>query len=56
MESDKIRATFEDAKRYGNKPIVHLRSIHTPVAKASALEKLSGKDFQGMSKDFLAYL
>ena len=38
VESDNIRATFEFAKRYGNKPIVHLRSIHTPVAKASAFQ------------------
>ena len=46
VESDNMRATFEFAKRYGNKPIVHLRSVHSPVAKASALEKFQQKSFR----------
>ena len=28
VESENVQATFEFAKRYGNKPIVHLRSVH----------------------------
>ena len=50
-----MRATFEFAKRYGNERITHLRSVHSPATKASALERLSAKVFQGMSKDFIAY-
>ena len=54
VESDNIRQTFELAKRAG-KPIFHIRSLHSPVSKSSALEKVSAKEFQGISKDFLAF-
>ena len=46
---------FDLAKRLGNKPIVHLKSIHMHVNKILALEKMSVKEFGGLLKDFLAY-
>ena len=54
VESDNIRQTFELAQR-ANKPIFHIRSLHSPVSKSSGLEKVSAKEIQGVSKDFLAF-
>ena len=55
VESDNIRTMFELAKRMGNRAVVHLRSQHMPEANSSALELVSGKQFQGLLKDFVAY-
>ena len=46
---------FDLAKRMGNKAVVHLRFQHMPAAKTLALEKVSGKEFEGLLKDFVAY-
>ena len=46
---------FDLASRLGNKPIVHIKANHMPQYKASSLETVSPKDFQGTLKNFVAY-
>ena len=53
VESENLHGIFEHSQRY-DKPVVHLQCLHTPVAKASDLAKVSGKEFEGLLNDFVA--
>ena len=55
VESDNIRTMFGLAQHLGDKAIVHLKSSHMPATRSSALELVSGKQFEGLLKDFVAY-
>ena len=46
---------FGLAQHLGDKAIVHLKSSHMPATRSSALELVSGKQFEGLLKDFVAY-
>ena len=53
VEAENIRRIFDYSKMY-DKPVVHLESLHMPTESASNLAQLSGKDFEGLLKNFLA--
>ena len=54
VETENIKATFDLTKHY-KKPIGHIRAMHCPIKKSSALEKISGKEFQGVSTHLIVY-
>ena len=43
VETENIKKTFEFAKNHDNAPIVHLKALHTPFDRTSALEQLPGR-------------
>ena len=53
VESENIRRTFDFAEK-NNKPVVHLKAIHTPIEHASVLQQAPGREFEGLLKDFVA--
>ena len=53
VESENIKKTCEFAVLY-NKPLVHLKAMHMPVAKHATLCQISGKQFEGLLPNFLA--
>jgi len=53
VEAENIRRIFDYSKMY-DKPVVHLESLHMPVKSAPNLAQLSGKEFEGLLKNFLA--
>ncbi len=55
VESDNIRKIFDLAKNMNDKPIVHLQSLHMPMDSSASLAMISGKEFEGLLKDFLAF-
>ena len=53
VESENVKIVFELGKLY-EQPIVHLQSIHMPLQNSVRLSEISGKNFEGLHKHFLA--